>query len=359
MKRFLTVLVVLTMCVAMGSAALADKVGVSMPTQSLQRWNEDGAYLQAELEGAGYEVDLQFADNDIAMQLSQVENMLTGGCKAIVITAVEASSLGTAMDLALKMGVPIIGHDRLIVNTDAISYYASFDNTRVGAVQGQYIVDTLGLADGAGPFNLEIVAGDPGDTNAGYFYKGAMDLLMPFIENGQLVVPSGQIEFDVVATPTWATAVAQARFDDIITANYTTGAALDAVLCSNDSTAMGVINALTNAGFTDENWPIITGQDCDKANMQYIVAETAPKQSMSVFKDTRTLAARTLSMVQAVLEGTEPDINDTTTYDNGVKIVPSFLCDPVFGNKDNYVELLIDSGYYVEVDGAFFTPDEI
>jgi len=359
MKRILAILVTLMLCLGMVTAALAAekiKVGVSMPTQSLQRWNEDGMYLQQNLEAAGYEVDLQYADNDTSVQISQVENMLTGGCKAIVITAIEASSLGSAMDTALTMGVPVIGHDRLILNTDAISYYASFDNTRVGAVQGQYIVDTLGLAEGNGPFNLEIIAGDPGDTNAGYFYNGAMDLLKPFIDNGQLVVPSGQIEFDVVATPTWATAVAQARFDNIIAANYTTGAKLDAVLCSNDSTAMGAINALTNAGFTDENWPIITGQDCDKGNMQYIVSG---KQSMSVFKDTRTLAERTLTMVQAVLEGTEPEINDTTTYDNGVKIVPSYLCTPVFGNKDNYKELLIDSGYYVEVDGEFFTPDEL
>jgi putative multiple sugar transport system substrate-binding protein len=260
------------------------------------------------------------------------------------------------MDMAETMGVPILAHDRLIVNTNAVSYYASFDNTRVGAVQGQYIIDTLGLAEGKGPFNLEMVAGDPGDTNAPYFFNGAMDLLRPYIESGMLVVPSGQTEFDVVATAKWDTAVAQARFDNIIAANYTSGTKLDAVLCSNDSTAMGVINALTNAAFTDENWPIITGQDCDTANMQYIVSG---KQAMSVFKDTRTLAARTFLMVQAVLEGTEPEVNDTTTYDNGVTVVPSFLCDPVFGSKDNYQELLIDSGYYVEIDGEFFTPDNV
>ncbi|MCL2811535.1 MAG: sugar-binding protein [Clostridia bacterium] len=357
MKRFLATLVVLTMCFAMGSAVAETlRVGVSMPTQSLQRWNQDALYLTENLEAAGYEVDLQFADNDATLQLSQVENMIANGANAIVITAVEASSLGTAMDLALQMGVPVIAHDRLIVNTEALSYYASFDNYKVGMVQGQFLIDALGLAEGNGPFNMEIIAGDPGDTNAGYFYAGAMDLLTPFIENGQLVVPSGQTAFDVVATPTWATPVAQARFDTIIAGYYTTGEELHAVLCSNDSTAMGAINALTNAGFTEDNWPFITGQDCDKANMQYIVSG---KQAMSVFKDTRTLAARTLSMVKAVLEGSEPEVNDTTTYDNGVKIVPSFLCEPVFGSAANYVELLIDTGYYIEIDGEFFTQDDL
>lgn len=358
MKRFLAVLVVMVMVLAMAAPAFAEgekiKVGVSMPTQSLQRWNQDGMYLKENLEAAGYEVDLQYADNDVSVQISQIENMLTGGCKVIVIAAVE-STLGSAMEMAETMGIPVIAHDRLITNTNAVSYYASFDNYRVGAVQGQYVVDALGLADGKGPYNIEIIAGDPGDTNAGYFYNGAMDLIKPYIENGQVVVPSGQIDFDVVATPKWLTATAQARFDDIIAANYTTGTKLDAVLCSNDSTAMGAINALTNANFTDEAWPIITGQDCDTANMQYIVSG---KQAMSVFKDTRTLAARVLVMVQAVLEGKEPEVNDTTTYDNGVKVVPSYLCDPVFGSKDNYKELLIDSGYYVEKDGEFSVPSE-
>ena len=351
MKRFLAILVVLTMCLAMGSSALAAKVGVAMPTQSLQRWNQDGSYMKSMLEAAGYEVMLTYSDNDVARQVSDIENMLTEGVEVLVIASIDGSSLGTVLEQAKAMGVPVIAYDRMITDTDAVDYYATFDNYMVGVIQGSFIEEKLGLKDGAGPFNLEIVGGSPDDSNAAFFLAGAMDLLTPYIEAGQLVVPSGQTTLAEVGTMAWNTATAQARFENIITGYYSTGANLDAVLCSNDSTAMGVINALTAAGYTE--FPIITGQDCDMPNMQYIVSGV---QSMSVFKDTRTLAEKVVGMVDALMKGAEPEINDTETYFNGVKIIPSYLCVPVFGSADNYQELLIDSGYYVIVDGEFQTP---
>jgi len=329
--------------------ALADttgggaRVGVSMPTQSLQRWNQDGANMQAQLEAAGYTVDLQYAgNNEIALQVSQIEQMLTNGAKVLVIAAIDGSSLGSVLDEAKSMNVPVIAYDRLIMNSDAVSYYATFDNTMVGTIQGQYIEEQLGLKDGKGPFNIEFVAGDPGDNNATFFYNGAMAVLKPYIDNGQLVVPSGQVDFAQVATPSWSTQNSQARMDNIITQNYATGAKLDAVMCSNDSTALGVTNSLQNAGFTLP-FPIITGQDCDIPNVKNIIAGY---QSMSIFKDTRTLASKVVGMVDAIMKGTEPEINDTTTYDNGVKVVPSYLCTPVFADVNNWQSLLIDSGYY-------------
>lgn len=342
MKRFFAVLCMLMLMVGVSATALAaDKIGVAMPTQSLQRWNQDGANMKAQLEAAGYEVDLQYADNDVARQVSQLENMLLGGAKVLVVASIDGSALGTPLATAKEMGVPVIAYDRLLEQTDAVSYYATFDNVMVGSIQGQYIAKALDLENAAGPFNLEIVGGSPDDSNARYFYQGAMDVLQPYLDSGKLVVPSGQIEFEAIATPAWKAETAQARMDNLITANYATGAKLDAVLCSNDSTAMGVLNALTNAGI--EQFPVITGQDCDKANMPYIIEG---KQSMSVFKDTRTLAEKVVGMVDALMKGTEPEINDTTTYHNGVKIVPSYLCEPVFGDASNYKELLIDSGYY-------------
>jgi len=355
MKRFLVLLVAVTLCLSMASAASAAKVGVAMPTQSLQRWNQDGAYMKAMLEDAGYEVVLTYSDNDLARQLNDIENMLTAGCEVLVIASIDGGALGTVLATAKEMGVPVIAYDRLLVDTDAVDYYATFDNYKVGVIQGQFLVDALGLAEGNGPFNIEFVGGSPDDTNATYFLNGAQDTLRPYLDNGQLVVPSGQMTLAEVGTPTWATSVAQERFENIIAANYASGEkVLDAVLCSNDSTAMGVINALIAAGF--EKFPFITGQDCDKANMQYIVSGV---QSMSVFKDTRTLAEKVVGMVDALLKGEEPEINDTTTYNNNVKVVPSYLCVPVFGSADNYKELLIDSGYYVEKDGVFYTPDEV
>ncbi len=345
MKKFLSILLCLLMVMSCASVvAEGQKVGVSMPTKDLQRWNQDGENMKNLLEEAGYEVDLQFASNDVQQQLNQVTNMINSGCQVVVISAIEGSSLGSALDLAKEKGVKVIAYDRLLMQSDAVDYYATFDNYKVGTVQGTYIKEKLDLDNAEGPFALEITAGDPGDNNALYFYSGAMDVLKPYIDAGKLVVKSGQIEFNDVATPTWKTEVAQNRATTVL-ANYADGSNIDAWLCSNDSTALGVINALEDN--YDGEWPIITGQDCDKSNVKKMIEG---KQSMSVFKDTRTLAAQVVKMVGQILSGAEVDVNDTTTYDNGVKVVPSFLCEPVFGSADNYMELLIDSGYYTLED---------
>lgn len=322
------------------------KVGVAMPTKDLQRWNQDGENMEKQLKEAGYTVDLQYASNDIATQVSQIENMINSGCKVLVIASIEGDSLGTVLAQAKEKGVKVIAYDRLIMNSDAVSYYATFDNEMVGTKQGQYIEEQLGLKDGKGPYNIELITGDPGDNNARFFFKGAMDVLQPYIDNGQLVVKSGQVDFATVATQGWSTENAQNRFDAIISANYADGTQLDAVLASNDSTAMGVTNSLiANYEGNHSNWPIITGQDCDIANVKNMLAG---KQSMSIFKDTRTLAAKTVEMVDAIMKGKEAPVNDTTTYNNGVITVPSFLCEPVFADVNNYKELLVDSGYYTE-----------
>ena len=319
------------------------KVGVSMPTKDLQRWNQDGANMQEQLEAAGYTVDLQYASNDVQQQLSQVENMINNQVDVLVIAAIEGSSLGEALDMAKSAGIPVIAYDRLLMNSDAVSYYATFDNYMVGTVQGQYIIDQLDLDNADGPFNLEITAGDPGDNNALYFYNGAMDLLKPYIESGKLVVKSGQKEFEDVATAVWATETAQSRAETILSSFYADGTNVDAWLCSNDSTALGVENALA-ANYNGE-YPIITGQDCDIENTKNMIAG---KQSMSVFKDTRTLAAQVVKMVTQIVNNETVDVNDTTSYDNGVITVPSYLCEPVFADASNYKTLLIESGYYTE-----------
>lgn len=330
---------------APAAEANGTKVGVSMPTKDLQRWNQDGANMQAELEAAGYEVDLQYASNDVQTQVSQIENMIAGNVDVLVIAAIEGSSLGEALDMAKAANIPVIAYDRLLMNSDAVSYYATFDNYMVGTKQGEYIVEALDLENADGPFNMEITAGDPGDNNAGYFYNGAMDVLNPYIEAGKLVVVSGQVSFDEVATPTWATETAQSRAENILSSNYADGTQIDVWLCSNDSTALGVENALA-ANYNGE-YPVITGQDCDIENVKNMLAG---KQSMSIFKDTRTLASQVVKMVGQILSGETVDVNDTETYDNGTGVIPSYLCEPVFADVNNYKELLIDSGYYTEGD---------
>lgn len=321
-------------------------VGVSMPTQSLQRWNQDGENLNKFLTEMGYEVDLQYADNEVQQQVSQIENMITKGAKVLIIAPVDGSALSAVLAEAHDADIKVIAHDRFITDTENVDCVGTFDNNKVGALQGQYIVDALDLKNAKGPFNLEIVAGSLDDDNASYFLGGAMEILQPYIDSGKLVVRSGQTSREQCATDAWQTDVAQARMDNILTAYYTSEK-IDAVLCSNDSTALGAESALKSAGYGsgDHPFPIITGQDCDIANVKAIIAG---EQSMSVFKDTRALAQQVASMAQDFMNGEEPEYNDTTTYNNGAKVVPAYALDPLVVTKDNYKEKLVDSGYYTE-----------
>ena len=321
-------------------------VGVAMPTKDLQRWNQDGENMKAQLEAAGYTVDLQYAANDIPTQVSQIENMIANGCEVLVIASIDGEALGTVLDQAKEKDIPVIAYDRLIMNSEAVSYYATFDNWNVGVKQGEYIVEALDLANaGDKTYNIEYITGDPGDNNINFFFDGALSVLQPYIDAGTLVCPSGQTDKQTVATANWASDAAQARFENILASYYADGTQLDGVLASNDSTALGVANALASS-YTGV-YPILTGQDCDIANVKNIVAGT---QSMSVFKDTRDLAAKTVEMVDALMKGTEPPVNDNETYDNGTGIIPSYLCEPVVCTTENYKELLVDSGYYTEAD---------
>ena len=342
MKKILALVLALALVLSCASA-MAAKVGVSMPTKDLQRWNQDGENMEKLLKEAGFEVSLQFASNDVQQQLAQVETMINDGCEVVVIAAIEGSSLGAALDLAGEKGVKVIAYDRLLMDNANVDYYATFDNFKVGVVQGTYVKEALDLDNAEGPFVVEFTAGDPGDNNAGFFFNGAMSVLKPYIESGKIVVKSGQVAFEEVATPTWKTEVAQTRAETVLASYYADGSDIDAWVCSNDSTALGVTNAL-EANYTGK-WPIITGQDCDITNTKNMIAG---KQAMSVFKDTRTLAAQVVKMVGQILNGETVDVNDEETYNNNVKVVPSFLCEPVFASVDNYKELLIDSGYYTE-----------
>jgi len=319
-------------------------IGVAMPTKDLQRWNQDGSNMKTQLEAAGYKVDLQYANNDVSTQVSQIENMISSGDKLLVVASIDGSSLGTVLAEAKTAKIPVIAYDRLIMNTNAVSYYATFDNYMVGTKQGQYIVDALKLDTAKGPFNLEIFTGDPADNNAQFFYNGAMDVLNKYITSGKLVIQSGQKKFADVATANWSTETAQSRMENLISSYYG-NKKIDVVLCSNDSTALGVENALASSYKGTQ--PVITGQDCDVANVKNMIAG---KQSMSIFKDTRELAKQVVKMVDQIMTGKTVDVNDTKSYNNGTGIIPTYLCQPVFADKDNYKKLLIDSGYYTEND---------
>lgn len=324
-------------------------IGISMPTQSSERWIKDGNTMKEILEAKGYTVDLQYAEDDIPTQKAQIENMITKGANVLIIAAVDGSTLSATLDQAGKDGVKIISYDRLLVDTEAVSYYATFDNRGVGRLQAQSLVDGLKALKGEGPYNVELFAGSPDDTNSFYFYSGAMDVLQPLIDDGTIVVVSGQTAQADIGTLRWDGAVAQARMDALLVANYTS-VQLDGVLSPYDGLSRGIISALTSFGYEPgtENWPVVTGQDAEAASIKLIISG---EQYSTILKDTRDLAAVAANMVDAVLAGTEPEINDTTTYDNNVKIVPSYLLIPYTVTVDNYQELVMDSGY--------LTPDDI
>jgi putative multiple sugar transport system substrate-binding protein len=351
MKRllFTAMAAAAALSVACSGAQGGKLVGVAMPTQSLQRWNQDGANMKAKLEEKGYKVELQYAQDDVNTQVQQVENMITKGCKTLVIASIDGASMTNVLKTAKAKKVQVIAYDRLIMNTADVDYYATFDNFKVGEIQGKFIEGALGLKSNKGPFNIELFVGSPDDNNAKLFNQGAMSVLQPYIDSGALVVPSGQTAFTAIAIPAWNSGTAQSRMDNLITANYAKGRKLDAILSPNDSIAIGVVASLKNNGYgtAKKPYPILTGQDCDKANVKAMIAG---QQSMSVFKDTRTLAAKVVEMVDAIMAKKTVPVNDTKTYDNGAKVVPSFLCEPVFADKGNYKALLIDTGYYAAAD---------
>src|SRR5215470_7034581 len=319
-----------------GAAFAQDKgtVGIAMPTKSSARWIDDGNNMVKALKEKGYGADLQYAEDDIPNQLSQVENMVTKGVKALVIAAIDGTTLSDVLKQAKAKGVTVIAYDRLIRDTPNVDYYATFDNFQVGVLQAQSIVDKLGLKDGKGPFNIELFGGSPDDNNAYFFYNGSMSVLKPYIDSGKLVVASSQMGMDKVATLRWDGATAQARMDNLLSAFYGKKR-VDAVLSPYDGLSIGIISSLRGVGYgsAEQSMPIISGQDAEVASIK---AMLRGEQYSSIFKDTRDLARVTADMVDAVLAGKQVPVNDTKTYNNGVKVVPSYLLKPVVVYRNNW-----------------------
>ncbi|MGI5132166.1 multiple monosaccharide ABC transporter substrate-binding protein [Pseudonocardia sp. CA-107938] len=334
-----------------GSAAGA-LVGVTMPTRSSERWIADGDNIKKALEKLGYTVDLQYAENDIPTQVNQIENQITRGAKLLIIASIDGTAITTQLQSAKDNKIPVIAYDRLIRNSPNVDYYATFDNFKVGVQQAESLLVGLGIkkedgSDGgkAGPFNIELFAGSPDDNNATFFFKGAMSVLQPLIDKGTLVVKSKQTDFNTVAILRWDPATAQKRMEDVLTSTYSSGARVDGVLSPYDGLSIGILSALKSNGYGTpaQPYPAVTGQDAEVASVKSIIAG---EQFATIYKDTRQLADTAVKMADAVLKGGKPEVNNTSDYNNGVKVVPSYLLQPVVVYKDNYQKVLIDSGYY-------------
>lgn len=352
MKR--TILKAITATLALGAlgvlplAHAEDKgsIGISMPTKSSSRWIADGNNMVKVLEERGYKTDLQYAEDDIPNQLAQIENMITKGAKVLVIAAIDGTTLSKALQSAAEKGVKVIAYDRLIKGSKNVDYYATFDNFQVGVLQANSIVDKLGLKQGKGPFNIELFGGSPDDNNAFFFYNGAMSVLQPYLDSGKLVVRSKQMGMNKVGTLRWDGAVAQARMDNLLSAYYSKDK-VNAVLSPYDGLSIGILSSLKGVGYctAQQPCPVVTGQDAEIPSVKSIVKG---EQYSTVFKDTRELAKVAANMVDATLSGKQPEINDTKTYNNGVKVVPSYLLKPVLVDASNWNAVLVGSGYYKE-----------
>jgi putative multiple sugar transport system substrate-binding protein len=336
----------LTLGVPAAMAQDKGTIGVSMPTKSSARWISDGESMVKALKEKGYKADLQFAEDDIPNQLAQVENMITKGVKVLVIAAIDGTTLSNALQKAADNGIKVIAYDRLIRGSKNVDYYATFDNFQVGVLQAGYIEQALGLKAGKGPFKIELFGGSPDDNNAFFFYNGAMSVLKPYIDSGKLVVGSKQMGMEKVSTLRWDGAVAQARMDNLLSAYYTQGR-VDAVLSPYDGLSIGILSSLKGVGYGSANqpMPVVTGQDAEIPSMKSILRG---EQKSTVFKDTRELAKVTANMVDAMLTGKTVPVNDTKTYNNGVKVVPSYLLKPVSVDATNWKQVLVGSGYYTE-----------
>jgi putative multiple sugar transport system substrate-binding protein len=336
--------VAMALCLVAGASAQAKTVGISMPTKSSARWIADGSNMVKQFEALGYKTDLQYGEDVVENQLSQIENMITKGVSALVIAAIDGESLSSVLQKAADAKIPVIAYDRLIKKTANVDYYASFDNFKVGVLQASYIETALKLKTSKGPFNIELFGGSPDDNNAYFFYDGAMSVLKPYIDKGVLVVKSGQMGMDKVSTLRWDGATAQARMDNLLTKNYSKDK-VNAVLSPYDGISIGILSSLKAVGYgtASQPYPIVTGQDSEIPSVKSIIAGA---QTQTVFKDTRELAKVAVGMVDAVLKGKAAPVNDTKTYNNGVKIVPSYLLVPYSVDKTNYKKILVDSGYY-------------
>ncbi|MER6124754.1 multiple monosaccharide ABC transporter substrate-binding protein [Streptomyces sp. NPDC001795] len=328
-------------------SAKGGTIGIAMPTKSSERWINDGNNVVKNLEAKGYKTKLVYGEDDPSTQVSQIENLITQGVKGLIIAAIDNKSLNNVLQEAASAKIPVIAYDRLILGTKNVDYYASFDNEKVGVLQGTYIVHKLGLDSGKkGPFNIELFAGSNDDNNTKYFFGGAMSVLQPYIDKKELVVKSGQTKLNQVTTLRWDGTTAQKRMEDILTSAYKSGK-VDAVLSPYDGISIGILSALKSDGYGSGSkpLPVITGQDAELASVKSIIAG---EQTQTVYKDTRELAKVASTMVDDALNGKTPQTNDTKTYDNGTKVVPAYLLQPVSVDKSNYEDALVKGGYYTD-----------
>ncbi|WP_372594288.1 substrate-binding domain-containing protein [Actinotalea sp.] len=310
-------------------------IGVALPQKTSENWVLAEQLFNDGLTEAGFNPIVQFANSGVTEQQNQIQAMVEQGAKVIVVGAIDGSQLGTQLEAAAEAGIKVIAYDRLVKNTDAVDMYVAFDNYQVGVLQGTALLEGLAERKGEGPYNIELIAGSPDDANATPFFEGAMSILQPKIDDGTLTVVSGQTTFEQVATQGWKAENAQKRMDTVLAGSYT-DTELHGILSPNDTLGRAALTAVAQAG---KDVPVVTGQDSEVESVKSIMEGV---QYSTIYKDTREIVAQTIAEIKLLQAGSEAEINDTESYDNGVKIVPAYLLTPFIVTQANAAEVYAD-----------------
>ncbi len=318
-----------------GGFAQDSSIGVALPQKTSENWVLAEKLFNDGLKEAGFKADVQFANGGVSEQQNQINAMITKGAKVIIVGAIDGAQLGTQLKQAKDSGATVIAYDRLLLNTPNVDYYVAYDNFKVGELQGQALLDGMKAKKPEGPYNIELFAGSPDDANAKVFFDGAMKVLQPKIDDGTLVVLSGQKSFEQAVTQGWKAENAQRRMDTLLSGTYGS-ATLDGVLSPNDTLARAILTSVKAAG---KQLPVVTGQDSEVESIKSILAG---EQYSTINKDTRKLVEHAITMVKDLQAGKTPEVNDDKSYDNGVKTVPAFLLPPVIVTKENIKTAYVD-----------------
>ncbi len=316
-------------------------IGVSLPWLGTQNWKEAEEMFTEQLEEAGYKPIVQAADQKVTQQQQQIESMIENGAKVIVVGPVDGSQLGSVLEQAKEAGVYVIGYDRLLENTSGVDGVVQFGSVKTGELQAQALLQGLEEKKGEAPYNIELFGGGPADPNAPNFFTGAMSVLQPKIDDGTLVVVSGQTDFTQCATVDWDNAKAQSRMDSLLSGFYS-DKEIHGVLCPNDGIARACITACENAG---QEIPVVSGLDAENESVEWV---WSGRQYSTVAKPTEDLVAKTIEIIDSLQAGNGMPSTDVTT-DNGVIEVPIYELPPVAVTKENAKEVFANDPSRLEL----------
>ena len=325
-----------------------EKIAVLLPNE--EKWTRDADEFKSTLEEDGYEPVIEYAENDASKQVSQIQELTKEEVSAFVIAPVDPYGLKSVLEDVKAAEIPVFSYEDLIMDTSAVKYYVTFGGRQTGQMIGQKIIDTEELdkvREAKESRTIEFFMGSLDDTQALFLYNGLMETLQEYLDDGTLVCKSGKLSFDDTGILRWSKNTAKSRAAELLNEFYPDGAAPDIICTGFDDAAGAVQEVLQETGITPgtDIWPMITGNGCKEDAVKRIAAGT---QTFSVFMDARELADQCEEMVNVYLHGDDdPEVNDYEQYDNGVKIIGTYLCEPQMIDRDNY-EILIDNGYYTE-----------